>query len=77
MKITLLIIITTFLSLGLCHTQKITDSGYRTIGYFKADGTIKDGSTFLFIPSALYAYWVSKYLFEEKTNQILLPENDA
>ena len=36
-----------------------------------------DGNTFLFIPSALYAYWVSKYLFEEKTNQILLPENDA
>ena len=35
------------------------------------------GNTFLFIPSALYAYWVSKYLFEEKTNQILLPENDA
>ena len=28
-----------------------------------------DGNTFLFIPSALYAYWVSKYLFEEKTNQ--------
>ena len=45
MKITLLIIITTFLSLGLCHAQKITDSGYRTIGYFKADGTIQDGST--------------------------------
>ena len=36
-----------------------------------------DGNTFLFIPSALYAYWVSKYLFEEKTNKILLPENDA
>ena len=36
-----------------------------------------DGNTFLFIPSALYAYWVLKYLFEEKTNQILLPENDA
>ena len=36
-----------------------------------------DGNTFLFIPSALYAYWVSKYLFEEKTNQILLPENGA
>ena len=36
-----------------------------------------DGNTFLFIPSALYAYWVSKYLFEEKTDQILLPENDA
>ena len=35
------------------------------------------GNTFLFIPSALYAYWVSKYLFEEKTDQILLPENDA
>ena len=35
------------------------------------------GNTFLFIPSALYAYWVSKYLFEEKTNKILLPENDA
>ena len=35
------------------------------------------GNTFLFIPSALYAYWVSKYLFEEKTNQILLPESDA
>ena len=36
-----------------------------------------DGNTILFIPSALYAYWVSKYLFEEKTDQILLPENDA
>lgn len=45
MKIILLIIITTFLSLGLCHAQKITDSGYRTIEYFKADGTIQDGST--------------------------------
>lgn len=22
----------------------------------------------------LYAYWVSKYLFEEKTNKILLPD---
>ena len=33
-----------------------------------------DGNTFLFIPSALYAYWVSKYLFEEKTNKILLPD---
>ncbi len=42
MKIILLIIITTLLSLGLCHTQKITDSGYRTIGYFKADGTVKE-----------------------------------
>lgn len=31
-----------------------------------------DGKTLLFIPSALYAYWVSKYLFEEKTDQILL-----
>ena len=36
-----------------------------------------DGNTFLFIPSALYAYWVSKYLFEEKANQILLSESDA
>ncbi|MDY5442384.1 MAG: hypothetical protein SPG70_03235 [Candidatus Cryptobacteroides sp.] len=42
MKIILLIIITTFLSLGVCHAQKITDSGYRTIGYFKADGTVKE-----------------------------------
>ena len=42
MKITLLIIITTFLSLGLCHAQKITDSGYRTIGDFKADGAVKE-----------------------------------
>lgn len=33
-----------------------------------------DGKTFLFIPSALYAYWVSKFLFEEKTNKILLPD---
>lgn len=34
-----------------------------------------DGNTFLFIPSALYAYWVSKYLFENKTDQILFPEH--
>ena len=45
MKIILLIFITTLLSLGLGHAQKLTDSGYRTIGYIKADGTIKDGST--------------------------------
>ena len=45
MKIILLIIITTLRSLGLCHAQKITDSGYRTIGDIKADGTIQDGST--------------------------------
>ena len=45
MKRILLIIITTLLSLGLCHAQMITDSGYRTIGYIKADGTIQDGST--------------------------------
>ena len=32
MKIILLIIITTLLSLGLCHAQKINDSGYRTVG---------------------------------------------
>lgn len=32
-----------------------------------------EGKEFLFIPSALYAYWVSKYLFEDKTAQILLP----
>ena len=36
-----------------------------------------DGNTFLFIPSALYAYWVSKYLFEDKTNQILLSKNNV
>ena len=36
-----------------------------------------DGNTFLFIPSALYAYWVSRYLFEYKSNWILLPEYDA
>lgn len=45
MKRILLIIITTLLSLGLCHAQKLTDSGYRTIGYIKADCTIQDGST--------------------------------
>ena len=45
MKIILLIIITTLLSLGLCHAQKITDSGYRTAGYIKVDGSIQDGST--------------------------------
>ena len=45
MKIILLIIITTLLSLGLCHAQKINDSGYRTVGYITVDGSIQDGST--------------------------------
>ena len=45
MIIILLIIITTLLSLGLCLAQKITDSGYRTIGDIKADGSIQDDST--------------------------------
>lgn len=43
----------------------------------KRGKAIVDGNTFLFIPSALYAYWVSRYLFEKKANQILLPEQDA
>ena len=43
----------------------------------KRGKAIVDDNTFLFIPSALYAYWVSRYLFEEKVNQILLPERDA
>ena len=43
----------------------------------KRGKAIVDDNTFLFIPSALYAYWVSRYLFEEKANQILLPERDA
>ena len=43
MKIILLIIITTLLSLGLCHAQKINDSGYRTVGYITVDGSIQDG----------------------------------
>lgn len=36
-----------------------------------------DGNDIIFIPSAIYAYWVSKYLFEEKTDQILFPKNNA
>ncbi len=43
----------------------------------KRGSVIIDGNTFLFIPSALYAYWVSRYLFEDKLNQILLPDRDA
>ena len=43
----------------------------------KLGSSTMDGNTFLFIPSALYAYWVSKYLFEEKAHQILLPEINA
>lgn len=43
----------------------------------KRGKAIVDDNTFLFIPSALYAYWVSRYLFEEKANQILLPEREA
>lgn len=38
MKRILLIIIATLLSFGICHAQKITDSGYRTVGYIKSDG---------------------------------------
>ena len=43
----------------------------------KRGKAIVDDNMFLFMPSALYAYWVSRYLFEEKANQILLPERDA
>ena len=32
------------LSFAFCNAQKITDSGYRTVGYIKADGTIQDAS---------------------------------
>lgn len=35
------------------------------------------GGRFLFIPSAIYAYWISRFLFEKKTDQILFPLNDA
>lgn len=43
----------------------------------KKGSAVIDDNKFLFIPSALYAYWVSKYLFEEKTDQILLSEHSA
>lgn len=43
----------------------------------KLESATIDGQTLLFIPSALYAYWVSKYLFEEKTDQILLTGDNA
>ena len=35
MKRILLIIITALLSFAICNAQKITDSGYRTIGHAK------------------------------------------
>ena len=43
----------------------------------KRGKAIVDDNMFLFMPSALYAYWVSRYLFEKKANQILFPEQDA
>ena len=31
-------------SFGICSAQKISDSGYKAVGYIKADGTIQDSN---------------------------------
>lgn len=32
------------LSCLLCNAQRISDSGYRTVGFIKSDGTVQDAS---------------------------------
>lgn len=44
MKRIISILVMAFLSVGVCHAQKITDGSYRSVGYIKADGTIQDAS---------------------------------
>ena len=42
MKRFLTILFTVLLSCLLCNAQKISDSGYRTVGFIKSDGTVQD-----------------------------------
>ena len=44
MKKLIAIITTLLLAATFCQAQKLTDSGYRTVGYIKADGTIQNSS---------------------------------
>ena len=44
MKRIISILVMAFLSVGVCHAQKITDGSYRSVGYIKADGTVQDSS---------------------------------
>ena len=36
------ILISALLSCGICCAQKVSDSGYRTVGFIKSDGTVQD-----------------------------------
>ncbi len=36
------ILISVLLACMVCSAQKISDSGYRTVGYIKSDGTVQD-----------------------------------
>lgn len=42
MKRILTILLTALLSYTLCNAQNISDSGYRTVGHIKSDGTVQD-----------------------------------
>lgn len=44
MKRILAILSALLLSCMLCNAQKISDSGYRTVGYIKSDGTVQDSA---------------------------------
>ena len=38
----IMVLLTLLLSSGVCCAQKISDSGYRIVGYIKSDGTVQD-----------------------------------
>lgn len=38
------ILLALLLSCMFCNAQRISDSGYRTVGFIKSDGTVQDAS---------------------------------
>ena len=44
MKHILTILFAAVLSCMICNAQKISDSGYMTVGFIKSDGTVQDSS---------------------------------
>lgn len=40
----LVLFLIAILASGVAFAQQVTDSGYRTVGYIKADGTVQDSS---------------------------------
>lgn len=58
------ILLAVLLSCMLCNAQRVSDSGYRTVGFIKSDGTVQDsGYRTIGHTSDVPMEWAALYFF--------------